>query len=145
LTDGAQLVDAVRSRREPHAPGADPHLSSLVERCSRACSFEKAEVELEHDQLELRQQRSRSGRRALGLWDRQRRAVRRRRGVTAITPDPLGAAIRRGGLGERLRSLPAAKLYEPLWKYDRKTLANDLSAHLVFVLATATALRLLSR
>ena len=41
--------------------------------------------------------------------------------------------------------LPAAKLYEPIWEYDRKTLANDLSAHLVYGLATATALRLLSR
>ncbi len=30
------------------------HLSSLVQRRSRASSFEKAEVELEHDQLELR-------------------------------------------------------------------------------------------
>lgn len=42
-------------------PGAPPpsllpfvQLTSLVERRSRACSFEKAEVELEHDQLELR-------------------------------------------------------------------------------------------
>jgi hypothetical protein len=41
--------------------------------------------------------------------------------------------------------LPAAKLYEPIWKYDPKTLANDLSAHLVYGLATATALQLLSR
>lgn len=41
--------------------------------------------------------------------------------------------------------LPAAKLYEPIWEYDRKTLTNDLSAHLVYGLATATALRLLSR
>jgi Protein of unknown function (DUF1440) len=40
--------------------------------------------------------------------------------------------------------LPAAKLYEPIWKYDAKTLANDLSAHLVYGLGTATALRLLS-
>ena len=39
--------------------------------------------------------------------------------------------------------LPAAKLYEPISKYDRKTLARDLSAHLVYGLATATALRLL--
>jgi hypothetical protein len=30
------------------------HLSSLVVRRSRACSFEKAEVELDHDQRELR-------------------------------------------------------------------------------------------
>ena len=35
--------------------------------------------------------------------------------------------------------LPAAKLYEPIWKYDVKTLANDLSAHLVYGLATAAA------
>jgi Protein of unknown function (DUF1440) len=41
--------------------------------------------------------------------------------------------------------LPAAKLYKPIWKYDAKTLANDLSAHLVYGLATAAALRLLSR
>lgn len=41
--------------------------------------------------------------------------------------------------------LPAAKLYQPIWEYDRKTLAKDLSAHLVYGLATATALRLLSR
>ena len=41
--------------------------------------------------------------------------------------------------------LPAAKLYEPIWKYDAKTLADDLSAHLVYGAATATALRLLSR
>ena len=40
--------------------------------------------------------------------------------------------------------LPAAKLYQPIWKYDRKTLANDLSAHFVYGLATASVLRLLS-
>jgi hypothetical protein len=39
--------------------------------------------------------------------------------------------------------LPAAKLYEPIWKYDRATLAKDLGAHLVYGLATATALRAL--
>ena len=41
--------------------------------------------------------------------------------------------------------LPAAKLYQPIWKYDAKTLANDLSAHLVYGVGTATTLRLLSR
>ena len=40
--------------------------------------------------------------------------------------------------------LPAMKLYEPIWKYDAKTLANDLSAHLVYGLGTATAFALLS-
>jgi Protein of unknown function (DUF1440) len=41
--------------------------------------------------------------------------------------------------------LPAMGLYQPIWEYDRETLANDLSAHLVYGLATATALKLLSR
>ena len=40
--------------------------------------------------------------------------------------------------------LPAAKLYKPIWEYDAKTLANDLSAHLVYGLGTAAALRLLT-
>ena len=54
---------------------------------------------------------------------------------------PFGAAV----WGSGYVVLPAAKLYEPIWKYDVKTLANDLSAHLVYGLATATAMRLLSR
>jgi len=41
--------------------------------------------------------------------------------------------------------LPAAKLYKPIWDYDVKTLADDLSGHLVYGVATAAALRLLSR
>jgi hypothetical protein len=40
--------------------------------------------------------------------------------------------------------LPAARLYKPIWEYDRRTLAKDLSAHLFYGFATATALRLLS-
>ena len=40
--------------------------------------------------------------------------------------------------------LPAAKLYKPIWDYDAKTLANDLSAHLVYGVATAATLRFLS-
>ena len=39
--------------------------------------------------------------------------------------------------------LPAAKLYEPIWKYDAATLWKDLSAHLVYGLSTATAMRLI--
>jgi hypothetical protein len=53
---------------------------------------------------------------------------------------PFGAAV----WGSGYVILPAAKLYEPIWKYDVKTLANDLSAHLVYGLSTATAMRLLS-
>lgn len=37
--------------------------------------------------------------------------------------------------------LPLTGLYKPMWEYDRKTLARDLSAHLVYGLATATAYR----
>jgi hypothetical protein len=40
--------------------------------------------------------------------------------------------------------LPAAKLYQPIWEYDAKTLAKDLTAHLVYGLGTSTAFRLLS-
>jgi len=53
---------------------------------------------------------------------------------------PFGAAVWASGYV----ILPAAKLYEPIWDYDVETLANDLSAHLVYGLGTATALRLLS-
>jgi hypothetical protein len=40
--------------------------------------------------------------------------------------------------------LPAVKLYKPIWEYDAKTLAQDLSGHLVYGLGTATALKLLA-
>jgi hypothetical protein len=40
--------------------------------------------------------------------------------------------------------LPVAKLYKPIWEYDLKTLAKDLSAHLVYGLATATTLQLMT-
>ncbi|MBV8998035.1 MAG: hypothetical protein JO304_03180, partial [Solirubrobacterales bacterium] len=46
--------------------------------------------------------------------------------------------------GRATTYLPAAKLYQPIWDYDAKTLANDLSAHLVYGLATAITLRWLS-
>lgn len=54
---------------------------------------------------------------------------------------PFGAAV----WASSYVILPAAKLYEPIWKYDRKTLANDLSAHLVYGLGTAATLQVLSR
>jgi hypothetical protein len=40
--------------------------------------------------------------------------------------------------------LPAAGLYRPIWEYDRRTLANDLGAHLVYGLTTAMVFRMLS-
>lgn len=54
---------------------------------------------------------------------------------------PFGAAVWSSGY----ILLPAAKLYEPVWKYDRNTLAKDLSAHLLYGLATAAALQALSQ
>ena len=53
---------------------------------------------------------------------------------------PFGAGV----WGSGYVVLPAMKLYEPIWKYDRKTLGKDLSAHLVYGLATAAGMRLLS-
>ena len=41
--------------------------------------------------------------------------------------------------------LPVVKLYKPIWEYDHRTLAKDLSAHLVYGLTTAIALQLLRR
>ena len=40
--------------------------------------------------------------------------------------------------------LPLAKLYEPIWKYDPRTLAKDLGDHLVYGIATAGANRALA-
>ena len=53
---------------------------------------------------------------------------------------PFGASVWAAGYVV----LPAAKLYKPIWKYDRVRLTKDLSAHLVYGLGTATALRLLA-
>lgn len=41
--------------------------------------------------------------------------------------------------------VPLAKVYEPIWKYDARTLADDLSAHLVCRAAAATALAALTK
>lgn len=54
---------------------------------------------------------------------------------------PFGATV----WGAGYIVLPLAKLYEPIWAYDRKTLANDLSAHLVYGLGTAAALKLMAK
>jgi hypothetical protein len=40
--------------------------------------------------------------------------------------------------------LVPAKLYKPIWEYDAETLWKDLSAHLVYGLATATTFRVLA-
>lgn len=40
--------------------------------------------------------------------------------------------------------LGVAKVYKPIWEYDAKTLGKDLSAHLVFGVATAATFRALT-
>lgn len=41
--------------------------------------------------------------------------------------------------------LPLAKLYKPMWEYDAKTLAKDLSAHVMFGVGTGVVFAALSR
>lgn len=41
--------------------------------------------------------------------------------------------------------LPLAGVYEPIWKYDAKTLRKDLSAHLVYGMVTGATFASLSR
>ena len=53
---------------------------------------------------------------------------------------PFGAAV----CATSYVVLPAAKLYKPIWEYDLETLAKDLTAHLVYGVSTAAALRLLA-
>jgi hypothetical protein len=68
--------------------------------------------------------------------------------VAGSLPEPLlryGLAFGASVWASGYVILPLAKLYEPIWKYDVKTLANDLSAHLVYGLGTAAAMRALSR
>jgi len=41
--------------------------------------------------------------------------------------------------------LPLLKIYRPIWRYDARTLRDDLSAHLVFGLTTAAVFAVLTR
>jgi uncharacterized membrane protein YagU involved in acid resistance len=41
--------------------------------------------------------------------------------------------------------LPLAKVYKPIWEYDAKTLAKDLSAHMAYGLGTTVTFRILDR
>ena len=41
--------------------------------------------------------------------------------------------------------LPFAKIYEPIWDYDAKTLADDLGAHLVYGMTIGTVLAVVTK
>jgi hypothetical protein len=53
---------------------------------------------------------------------------------------PFGAAVWATGYAV----LPQLGVYEQIWKYDLRTLEKDLSAHLVYGTATATAFSILT-
>jgi hypothetical protein len=53
---------------------------------------------------------------------------------------PFGASVWTSGYV----ALPLAKLYKPMWEYDARTLAKDLSAHLAYGLGTAGSFALLA-
>jgi hypothetical protein len=53
---------------------------------------------------------------------------------------PFGAGVWATGYAV----LPALGVYRPIWEYDLETLRKDLSAHLVFGVATAGAFRALT-
>ncbi|MDZ7675328.1 MAG: hypothetical protein U5K30_09695 [Acidimicrobiales bacterium] len=68
--------------------------------------------------------------------------------VTRSTTDPSpahGPLLGPAAWGTAYALLGAAGIYEPIWRYDTKTLAKDLSAHLVFGVATAAAYRIMDR
>ena len=54
---------------------------------------------------------------------------------------PFGVAVFAGDYV----ALPIAGLYKPIWEYDAKTVAWDLSAHLAYGAGTGTAFWLLTR
>ncbi|MGH2502015.1 MAG: hypothetical protein ACRDID_05785 [Ktedonobacterales bacterium] len=41
--------------------------------------------------------------------------------------------------------MPLARLYKPIWEYDKPTLAKDLSSHLVYGAGVSSLFALLSR
>jgi hypothetical protein len=41
--------------------------------------------------------------------------------------------------------LPLAKVYKPIWRYDARTLADDLSAHILYGAVASAAFRALTR
>jgi len=54
---------------------------------------------------------------------------------------PFGAAVWAGGYV----ILPAAGLYQPIWKYDAQTLAWDLAGHLAYGAGTGITFLLLDK
>lgn len=61
-------------------------------------------------------------------------------------PSPLyGLPLGAGAWASGYVVLPEAGLYKPIWEYDAKTLASDLTAHLAYGTGTGAAFWLLSK
>lgn len=56
-----------------------------------------------------------------------------------------GVTTGAGAFANSYATLGAMGIYEPIWEYDRETLARDLSAHLLFGLTTGLTHAVLSR
>jgi hypothetical protein len=65
-------------------------------------------------------------------------------GSLDTTSPAFGLALGPLAWGTSYALLGVAKVYKPIWEYDTKTLGKDLSAHLVFGVATAAAFRALT-
>ena len=62
-------------------------------------------------------------------------------GVRVPATQRAGAAV----AGSVRAVLPSAKLYRPIWEYDARTLAKDLSVHLVYGAATSATFATVAR
>ncbi|MFU8840112.1 MAG: hypothetical protein ACNA8R_05260 [Nitriliruptoraceae bacterium] len=59
-------------------------------------------------------------------------------------PLPAGVATGAGAVANSYATLGAMGIYEPIWRYDAATIAKDVTAHLVFGVATSLAYRALA-
>jgi len=66
-------------------------------------------------------------------------------GTTGVTRAWHGPALGTQAFANSYIVLPLAKLYQPIWEYDAKTLARDYSAHLVYGITAAFTFRMLAR
>lgn len=63
------------------------------------------------------------------------------RAPRALAGPPFGAVV----FSSSYIILPLAKLYKPIWQYDKQTLAKDLGKHLLYGSGAASLFALLSR
>ncbi len=61
--------------------------------------------------------------------------------TTRVGAVPAGLVSGMGAVSAAYAGLGATGIYRPIWEYDRSTLWDDVSAHLVFGAATGLALR----